>query len=466
MRTRLLHFWDILSSGYWFVPAVMGVSAGFFAIGFLWVDRHWHAPAASEWIYTGGAAGARSLLSTVAGSVITVAGVVFSITIATLTQASSQFGPRLLRNFMRDRGNQIVLGTFVATFLYCLLILRAVRGADEATFVPNVSITFAVLMAVGSLAVLIYFIDHISRALQGPQVVAAVGRELQKAVKKAFPQGVETWHSARHGDNAASPRSEVTAARTPVFAADNGYLQAFDGDGLLEIAKRNDSVMHLACRPGDYIIKGSVLLMIEGLANSDEAMQRSIAALFILGRQRTAEQDLEYSIRQLAEIAVRALSPGINDPFTAMNCIDWLGAAIGAVAKCGLPSPYRCDKDGICRVVGKVSTFAGFVGASFNQIRQFGSDSVSVSLRLLEAMASAAQLLVNDDQRSVLRHHAEMVHRQSREKFREPSDLDDLETRFQNALAALQLANPRASSRTGKSMTSSDDTTNSARTVI
>ncbi|MGH8322233.1 MAG: DUF2254 family protein, partial [Steroidobacteraceae bacterium] len=144
MKTRLLHLWDILSSGYWFVPAAMGLSATFLAIGFLWIDRHWQAPAASEWIYIGGA-GARSLLSTVAGSVITVAGVVFPITITTLTQASSQFGRRLLRSFKRDRGNQVVLGTFVATFLYCLLILRAIRGPGEATFVPNLSITCGVL---------------------------------------------------------------------------------------------------------------------------------------------------------------------------------------------------------------------------------------------------------------------------------------------------------------------------------
>ena len=182
------------------------------------------------------AAGARALLSTVGGSVITVAGVVFSITIAALTQASSQFGPRLLRNFMRDVGNQFVLGTFVATFFYCLLILRAVRGADDSSFVPNLSITVAVLMAAGSLAVLIYFIDHISRSLQGPQVVAAVGIELERAVSRPFPTGV-----AEASENESEISTDWDGADLEkgynVAATDNGYLQAMNENGLLEIAK-------------------------------------------------------------------------------------------------------------------------------------------------------------------------------------------------------------------------------------
>jgi uncharacterized membrane protein len=435
MKTRLLHLWDALTSSYWFVPALMVMLAGCAAFCSLWIDRHWKAPTSSDWIYTGGAAGARALLSTVAGSVITVAGVVFSITIATLTQASSQFGPRLLRNFVRDTGNQIVLGTFVATFFYCLLILRAVRGLDDAPFVPNLSITVAVLMAVGSLAVLIYFIDHISRALQGPQVVAAVGLELERSINKAFPTGVTTESEGQHLD--AQANNCLATNQTAVCAIENGYLQAIDDDGLFEVARQHDVVIHLACRPGDYIIRGDPLLTIEGSTILDEAKRGGLAGLFFLGRQRTAEQDMEYSIRQLVEIGVRALSPGINDPFTAMNCIDWLGAAICAVARRGLPSPYRCDIDGKRRVVARVSTFAGLVDAAFNQIRQFGGESVAVSVRLLEALAAAAPHMKTDAQCKILVHHVEMVYRQSCQKVQEPSDLADIKDRYQSAITAL-----------------------------
>ncbi len=274
MKTRLLHLWDRLTSSYWFIPTAMVVLAGLLAIGFLWVDRRWKAPTESDWIYTGGAAGARALLSTVAGSVITVAGVVFSITIATLTQASSQFGPRLLRNFMRDLGNQVVLGTFVATYFYCLLILRAIRGQDDTLFVPNLSITVAVLMAIASLAVLIYYIDHISRALQGPQVVAAVGIELQRALRRPFPAEM-----GKGSDNVANPRQPPKGngtGLTPIAAVKAGYLQAIDDDGLLECAQRHDLVLHLDCRPGDYVIVDSPLLHIEG-AVAAEQLQGCVA---------------------------------------------------------------------------------------------------------------------------------------------------------------------------------------------
>ena len=171
----------MVTSSFWFVPTTMTVVAAGSAIGMIEVDRTWLGPGVRiGWLYSGGAEGARSLLSTVAGSVITVAGVVFSITISTLTQASSQFGPRLLRNFMRDTSNQIVLGTFVATFLYCLLVLRTIHGKidDGASFVPQLSVTVAVGLAVASIAVLIYFIHHVSLSLQAPNVIAAARGDL------------------------------------------------------------------------------------------------------------------------------------------------------------------------------------------------------------------------------------------------------------------------------------------------
>jgi uncharacterized membrane protein len=437
MKTRISHLWDSLSSSFWFVPAAMLLLAVALAFATLQIDHHWAAPSASDWIYTGGPSGARSLLSTVAGSVITVAGVVFSITIATLTQASSQFGPRLLRNFIRDTGNQVVLGTFVATFIYCLLVLRSVRGLNDDSFVPNLSITVAVLMAVGSIVVLIYFIDHVSRALQGPQVVATVGIELERAVSRPFPAGAGMGPHAATSDD-AQPRQMNGQDAGVVLARRSGYLQAINEEGLMEIARRNDLVVHLACRPGDYVIDGSALLRTRPLADDDEPLRESLRALFYLGRQRTAEQDIEYSIRQLVEIAVRALSPGINDPFTAVNCIDWLGTSICAVARHGLPGPCRYDLEGRLRIVVRPTTFAGLADAAFNQIRQFGSESVAVSVRMLEVMAAIASQLRDDEQKKAISRHVEMVYRQCSEKAREPSDLADLKTRFDFAVNSLR----------------------------
>lgn len=435
MKTWLLHLWDRLSSSYWFVPALMVTLAGMLAFGMLAIDRDWPGTVKSGWFYTGGSAGARALLSTVAGSVITVAGVVFSITIATLTQASSQFGPRLLRNFMRDKGNQIVLGTFTATFFYCLLVLRAVRGLEDEEFVPNVSVTVAVLLAVGSLAVLIYFIDHICRSLQGPQVVAAVGIELERAVRRPYPTDIGQGPQQALGrpDQKFSPDS---INHVPVLATENGYLQAIDEAGVIHLATEHDALLHLAVRPGDFVNKGNPLLFVEG-ATLDQPAKDSLIDMFFLGRQRTAEQDVEYSVRQLVEIAVRALSPGINDPFTAINCVDWLGAAISAVAEHGLPSPNRYDDEKHCRVIAKVSTFNGLTDAAFNQIRQYSGGSVAVTLRLLEVMLTIGKHLRTPAQCDTVKRHTEMIYQHGRACINEPADLAELDNRYHAAVEAI-----------------------------
>lgn len=175
---RLANLWESLRTSYWFVPTLMtagGVALSFASVhldervNYKWVRT-------VGWIWAGGAEGARQVLSTIAGSMITVAGVAFSITIVALTLASNQFGPRLLRNFVRDAGNQIVLGTFIATFVYCLLVLRTVRGEDDTEFVPYVSVTLGVAFALTSLGVLIYFIHHVAISIQAENLIASVAR--------------------------------------------------------------------------------------------------------------------------------------------------------------------------------------------------------------------------------------------------------------------------------------------------
>jgi uncharacterized membrane protein len=190
MKTLLLKYWDRLRSSLWFLPAAMACLAVALAVSAVELDKavadDWLQRL--SWIYSGGAEGASLLLGTVAGSMIAIAGTVFSMTLVALSLASSQLGPRLLRNFMRDRSNQVVLGTFVATFVYCLLVLRTIRRADEVAFVPHLAVSIGVLLAIASVGVLIYFIHHISVSIQADQVVARVGRVLEDGIDRLFPQ--------------------------------------------------------------------------------------------------------------------------------------------------------------------------------------------------------------------------------------------------------------------------------------
>ena len=193
MTLMLRKYWDRLRSSFWFLPAIMACGAVLLAHGTVALDETGAVRGGVEvpsWVYSGGAQGASTLLGAIAGSMITIAGVVFSMTLVALSIASSQLGPRLLQGFMRDATNQVVLGTFVSTFLYCLLVLRTIRREIEVAFVPHMSVTLGVLLAVASVAVLIYFIHHVSVSIQADEVIARVCRELFDGIDRLFPARV------------------------------------------------------------------------------------------------------------------------------------------------------------------------------------------------------------------------------------------------------------------------------------
>ena len=214
-----------------------------------------------SWVYTGGPEGARAVLSTIAGSMITVAGVTFSITIVALTLASQQFGPRLLRSFLRDLGNQIVLGTFVSTFIYCLLVLRTVRGNDDAQFVPHLAVTLGVLLAMLSLGVLIFFIHHVSMSIQASQIIANVAADLEGAVARLFPERLGHERTPVTANTTALPVDfEESASAVP--ADSNGYVQAIDEDALMTLATERDVVLRIDAEPGRFVRCGTALVRV------------------------------------------------------------------------------------------------------------------------------------------------------------------------------------------------------------
>lgn len=439
MQVRLRHVWQILRTGYWFIPCVMIVIAGVGAELLLFLDRHlaevgW----VPDWFYGGGPEGAKTLLSTIASSVVTVAGVVFSITIAALTQASSQFGPRLLRNFMSDRGNQSVLGVFVATFIFCLLVLRTIHqgGTDanpRSAFVPQASITVAVLLALTSTLVLIYFIHHVSMSLQSPQIVAAVRHDLGRSIQR-LPQPAQPADGVRHSDSDADADAttlpDFDGQGQAVLSNFEGYLQAVDYDALVQLARVADSIFHVSFRPGDYVVRGATLVCIWPYRPLDAQTERRVMAAFIYGNDGTPEQDIEYAIRQIVEVAVRALSPGTNDPFTAINCLDALSGAVCQIADCQLPGRFRDDAEHNLRLVVPVTTFQGVLDVAFNQIRQSADRSVAVMIHLLEVLRRCARQLPSAHHRLGLLRHAEMVHLQCERTIVDETDRRDARERW------------------------------------
>lgn len=436
MKTFLSTWWDRLRATYWLLPTLLAIGAIALSALTLHIDTgikpRWARE--SAWIWAGGAEGARSMLATIASSTITVAGVVFSITIVTLTLASSQFGPRLLRNFMNDSGTQLVLGVFVATFLYCLLVLRAVRGTDQLTVVPYLSVTCGVAFAVASVGFLIFFIHHISSSIIAENVIGRVADDLQENIDRLYPRRLERDPGPTRSDALSELESNDAFV---ILARHSGFIQAIALDRLMQVAAEHDVTLRVLRRPGEFVAEGSRLAEVTPSSRADDALATKVDQQVFFGRDRTPTQDIEFSIDQLVEVAVRALSPGVNDPFTALSCVEWLGVALIRLAGREFPSGELRDEAGRVRVISGVSNFAGIVSAAFNQVRQYGSSSVAVSVRVMDVLGRTAPHLIRAEDRRVISEHLRAARSDSLAKTENVLDRSDIEAAFRVADRAL-----------------------------
>ena len=439
--TRLRASWEYLRGTYWAVPSAMAVLALGLSIGMIQLDQAATSSLLSRlsWVYAGGPEGARAVLSTIAGSMITVAGVTFSITIVALTLASQQFGPRLLRNFLRDVGNQVVLGTFVSTYLYCLLVLRTVRGSEDTEFVPHLAVTVGVVLAMLSLGVLIFFIHHVATSIQASSIIANVAHDLESAIDRLFPEAI--------GEDAATDHAPHVSARGPgdvhgtrtVSGRTTGYVQAIDADRLMSIAREHDIVVRVHARPGVFARKGGVLVTVEPAAGQERPGDRSFQDAFIVGSDRTGTQDVTFYVDQLVELAVRALSPGINDPGTARLCIDRLEHALCHLAGRAIPSAERYD-GGRLRVHACPFSFEDVVESAFIEVARHGRSNASITCRLLQAVGNVGSCAQHEPQRRALRRAAMVMAEGIREAGLSATDRASIADCHRAALAVVQSA--------------------------
>jgi uncharacterized membrane protein len=376
----------------------MGLAGGMIFLdtysGSSWMDGF-------PWLYAARPDGARQVLSVISSSMITVAGTVFSVTIAAVVYASGQYGPRLLSNFMSDRGNQVTLGTFIATFVYCLLVLRTIRSAGEsgAGYVPNLALLVGVALALCSIAVLIFFIHHVPRRLHINSVVEDIGHRLLKEIGLRFPKfiGTPLPDDAGQFDAARVPATFQTRAgqaegaqRALVTALATGYLQTIEDDAILALAREHDLVLRLQYQPGDFVRAGRALVEAWPPERCDRAATEAIGRAFAVGARRTALQDLRFLVDELVEVAGRAMSPGVNDPFTAVTCLDWLGAAFANLAGRELPSHLRSDGDGKLRIIAHPVTFEGFMDRGFGALAQYCATDMTAALGFVRALGEVS----------------------------------------------------------------------------
>lgn len=401
---------DRVRSTYWFLPLIMTGASMILAVLLLEVDRTTpNSMLEGKWyILNVDSSEVNSILLNIAGAALGVIGVVFSITLVPLTIAASQYGPILIRSFLRDTTTQVVLGTYSSTIGFCVMVLMSYESGTDSGGVPLISVTFAVLMLLVSLAMLLYFFHHVAEGLQASKIIENVGNEVEKEIR------FERWSSGpaegRGGPGEEDKLRSVTMQQgKAVVANKSGYVRAIDYGQLLKTAEKNDLVFYLKHISGDFIVPGDQLLLAWPGSFEVIKLAAAVNASYILGDNRTMQQDIEYGMTSLVIIASRALSPAINDPVTPAMCLNRLGVALSMLADSKPRSSYYYDKSGKLRVIADPVSFERMAGTSFDLIRQYGRGNADVMIAILKTINSVAAHASSDEKRAVLFRHAQLA---------------------------------------------------------
>jgi len=426
---------EALRTNLWVVPAVEAlIAVGLFAITYQLDQASYNGQLAlPAWVLSGGADPARQILTTIAAALITVVGVVFSITIVALTLASTQFGPRMLRNFIRDRGTQLTLGTFVATFLYTILVLVSIRPGPHGDVVPHLSITVTLALTVADLAVLIYFINHIASTIQLPQVIAAIARDLSEAIDVEDGQGDDAPGEQHNGPSCEDLLKRIDQAGAAIPTTHSGYLQVIRHQTLARIAAEADAVIYLPYRPGHFLVRGHALAYVWPAAAADQVSEH-LERGHVTGPYRTLTQDVSFGIDQLVEIALRALSPAVNDTFTALTCIDWLTDCLCRITTSWHPRRIRRDDTGQIRLIAYQADYDRLVRRAFEKIRQAGQGMPAVMIRQLDALAKILVQTSIPQRRQLLLDQATLIQRANLASVPEEADRNDVQRHYEALL--------------------------------
>jgi len=402
---KLTALWTKLRSSFWFVPSLMITLSIAFAVVLVEADSAGSDRWLNQWprLFGVGPEGARQMLSTLAGSMMSVMGITFSMTLVALALAASQYTSRILSNFMRNRITQITLGGFAGIFAYCLIVLRTIRGGSGIVeFVPSLAVFFAFVMALCGIGVLVFFIHHIALSIQAASIIAAIAAETSAAIDRFFPK-----QPAHEPDATADAENEqllpAQDERTwyAVPAKASGYIQNVDYAALLELARDSRILLRMEQGIGAFIVQHATLASLALTYPPDQSMINAINAPYSIGRHRTVDQDPAFGIRQIVDMALKALSPGVNDTSTAIMSVDYLTSILAQLARQQFPPMYRYDGETL-RMIAIVPTFEDLLAEAFDQIRGSVSGNVGIMARILSSLETLCRLTTNPRYRQAL----------------------------------------------------------------
>jgi uncharacterized membrane protein len=426
MRTRAerrvvaRYRWDRLKVSFWFAPLVMSLAAILLAWTMYWVDVRIPNEALqnSRFVLSGTPGEMRSALLSMAGTVLATAGVVFTLLTLPLSTVAAQYGSRLLRVFLGDRTTQFVLGMFVGTFVYCMAGALSIPSVTTQPEGPQLTATVAVYLMLATFATLILLVQHISTMLQAPNIAAAAGAELLEVISAEISSEVASGGDAKRGFESRPESEEVPDALAeaegyPVRARRTGYVQYVDPDILRTLAEEKNLVIRLLHKPGRHVGTGAVVALVWPAGRVDEQAGKLMRGAFQIGNGRTPTQDVEYAVNQLAEMAVRAMSPAINDPFTAMTCLDHIGDGLVLFLQRAAWGSHYYDRNGRLRLILQPVTFDELIGAAFDMLRHASCDNASVLLHMLEVIDAISQEAQAPEARRLLLRHVRLIQAES-----------------------------------------------------
>jgi uncharacterized membrane protein len=403
-----------MSVNFLFIPLIMALGAILLAWTMYWLDVNISNEMlkTSRFIVSGSVSELRGFLFGMATTVLTTAGIVFTLLTLPLSTVAAQYGSRLLRIFLGDRTTQFVLGMFVATFAYCIFSALAIPSVEMRPEGPQITTTVGLYLLIAAFASLILLIQHISMMLQAPNIAAAAGVELLEVIRETnLPEFRGGEYQRQTGRN--PPDSMTEAEAHPVRATEVGYIQYVDPEYILPLTEKKDIVIHIVPKPGAFVRSDMVIALVWPADRVNKELDDEIRNTFHLGNQRTPTQDVEYAINQLTEMAVRAMSPAINDPFTAMTCLDYIGEGLALFARQGAISPYIYDSHGQLRLIFEPVTFDELLSAALDMLRHASADNASVLLHILEIINRISLDTKSPDERQHLLHHVTLIQSES-----------------------------------------------------
>lgn len=436
---RIRQLWSKLRSSFWFMPSMIVLASIALAAILIEIDSLVSDRWLTQWprMFGAGAEGARGMMSTIAGSMMTVVGVTFSMVLMVLAMASSQYTSRILRNFIRSRVTQVVLGVFTGNFTYCLIVLRTIRSVDEGAFVPNLSVSFGFVLALGGVGVLIFFIHHIANSIQASSIIASVAHETIAAIDRLFPIDLVEVSD----DDAKQLESPPTGPELRVILArESGYLQSVDTETLVGLARDSNTIVWMKHGMGEFVVQNTAMATLALHEPPDQATVDAIQDTFTISCHRTVDQDVAFGIRQIVDIAMKALSPGINDTTTAVMCVDYLTTILARVAPREILSSH-VYKEGELRVFMKSPSFESLLAESFDQIRINAKGNVAIISRMLGSIQTLASLTVSRRRLYLLGEQVQWIAdlaERSIESAHDRAEIDIKLTRLRESLQAEQ----------------------------